>query len=142
MEDLRKMALEAIPKEHHDRFLYSFESGKRIRPRLMKEVCSHLGVDFTPLAKAALAIEIFHCTTLLHDDIIDNDDVRRGRESFKARFSSREAVIYGDYFAMAAVRIVRKEYPSLLGHFLDAIEGILEGQIMEIGGIGSLDSYM
>ena len=78
MEELRKLALEVVPEEYRERFFYSFEGGKRVRPLLMKGVCSRLGREFSPLRKAALAAELLHCATLLHDDALDSGQGRRG----------------------------------------------------------------
>lgn len=142
MEVLRDIALREIPEKYQEMFLHSFDGGKRIRPLVCREVCSFLGKDFSPLRKAALAVEVLHCSTLLHDDVVDKDSERRGRKAFHENFSQKKAILFGDYFATKSIRIIQKNYPSILGAFLDALENLVEGQLMEFGEIKDMGSYL
>ncbi|MEA4896122.1 MAG: polyprenyl synthetase family protein [Oscillospiraceae bacterium] len=56
--------------------------------------------------KAAAAIEIVHLASLVHDDVIDNADLRRGRETLQKRYGKRTAVICGDYLLSLALRVL------------------------------------
>lgn len=117
----------------------ALSGGKRARPRLMEAMCAHLGVPFEPLLPAALAVELFHCSTLLHDDVIDGAALRRG---LPAEQPVRDAVLYGDALAVRAVELMAREHPALLPAFLRTIAAVIEGQLMEREPIDSLDRYL
>lgn len=72
--------------------------GKRIRPRLTLACASMLGLRQEAAIPAALALEMIHCFTLIHDDLpcMDNDDVRRGRPSNHKKFGEALALLAGD----------------------------------------------
>ena len=72
--------------------------GKRIRPRLLFACSALLDLDLRAALPAALAIEMFHCFTLIHDDLpcMDNDDFRRGRPSNHKVFGESLALLAGD----------------------------------------------
>ena len=66
---------------------YAFEGGgKRLRPLLVLMVADMYGKDRTDFIKAALALEIYHNFTLLHDDVMDHSEMRRNRPSVPAQF--------------------------------------------------------
>ncbi len=73
-------------------------SGKRIRPFLTNEVCKMLGGDVGYAVNFAMAVEMIHTYSLIHDDLpcMDNDDMRRGRPSNHKRFDEATAVLAGD----------------------------------------------
>jgi len=141
MKELEQIAERVIPAEHRKRFSYSFAGGKRIRPLLMKAVCERLSVPFEPLLYAAFGVEMLHSSTLLHDDVVDQDRERRGRESFYQNFSPKEAVLYGDYFAVRAMRIFQEHYPTLVEKFTQALESLVEGQLMEFTPLKDRDHW-
>lgn len=90
----------SLDKEPHDLYYpirYALEQGgKRIRPVLVLAVCEALGGDVSDGMPAALAIEIFHNFTLLHDDIMDRSDLRRGRPTVYKKWSEAVAILSGD----------------------------------------------
>lgn len=70
--------------------------GKRIRPALLLMACNLWKEDVTPAFPAALAIEYFHNFSLMHDDIMDEAPLRRGKESVHMLFGSNSAILSGD----------------------------------------------
>ncbi|SDS93447.1 polyprenyl synthetase family protein [Actinoplanes derwentensis] len=81
-------------------------AGKMIRPIMTLHCAAAVGGDPEPVLPAALALEYVHVATLVHDDIIDNDDVRRGRASVPAAYGVPNAIIAGDqliFDAFAAI---------------------------------------
>ena len=70
--------------------------GKRIRPVLTLAVCDALGVDIAQAINQALGIEIYHNFTLLHDDVMDKADMRRGRPTVHIRWNEETAILSGD----------------------------------------------
>src|SRR3989344_9594397 len=106
MMDVLDFVKTRLDQDHFEKFVYAFESGKRVRPRLMEGVCAALGKDFRPLVPAASAIEAMHCVSLVHDDIVDKSLARRSRPSFHAKFGTDSAVLHGDLFAILALELV------------------------------------
>ena len=134
---------ERLKKEYYDKFVYMFENGKRIRPELMNSVCNHINKEFHPLFAAAAAIEVMHCLSLVHDDVIDRGDDRRGKPSFNKKYGVNAAVLFGDLFATLAFQIFAEKYPKKLHlEFIKTFKIMIEGQIMELEGkIVDTDSY-
>ena len=73
---------------------YPIRGGKRIRPALVLWSCGALGGDLRLAVNAAAAVEVYHSWTLVHDDIIDEDDVRRGQPSTHAELKTHAAAAY------------------------------------------------
>ncbi|WP_430781437.1 polyprenyl synthetase family protein [Actinoplanes sp. G11-F43] len=85
-------------------------AGKMIRPIMTLHCATAVGGDPQTVLPAALALEYVHVATLVHDDIIDNDDVRRGRPSVPAAYGTPNAIIAGDqliFDAFAAITACR-----------------------------------
>jgi geranylgeranyl diphosphate synthase, type II len=72
--------------------------GKRVRPLLSLAICSDIGGNPQDLLRIALALELLHCSSLIHDDLpaLDNDDYRRGRPSAHKQFGEAQAILAGD----------------------------------------------
>src|SRR5688500_5204896 len=70
--------------------------GKRIRPVLLLMSYNLWFDDVSPALQAAMAIEYFHNFTLMHDDIMDESEMRRGKESVHVRFGKNSAILSGD----------------------------------------------
>lgn len=71
-------------------------SGKMIRPILLLDSALAVGGDLSPVLPAAVGAECGHVASLIHDDIIDGDDLRRGRPSVQHRFGVGDAIVAGD----------------------------------------------
>lgn len=86
---------------------YSFEGGgKRLRPLLFCLMTEALGAELTPARlEAATAFEFLHMATLLHDDIVDEATMRRGRPAAHLAFGVPEAILAGDYLLAKAALI-------------------------------------
>lgn len=113
--------------------------GKRVRPcltLLCAQACGMEDPAHDPNAlRAALAIELLHCYTLVHDDLpaMDNDTERRGRPSVWAKFGEANAILVGDYLQALAF----KTLPTVPGKPLAAILGqgavdVVSGQVADI----------
>jgi farnesyl diphosphate synthase len=76
----------------------SLGGGKRLRPFLMIETARLLGVEGEGVLRAAAALEMIHCYSLVHDDLpaLDNDDLRRGRPTTHKAFDEATAILVGD----------------------------------------------
>ena len=112
---------------------YTLESGgKRLRPQLTIAVCSALGADVSRAIDAALGIEIFHNFTLLHDDVMDSADIRRGRPTVHKRWNDNTAILSGDAMLTMAVQYIARTpadvMPAAMELFNRTAMEVYEGQ--------------
>ncbi|HWC84539.1 MAG TPA: polyprenyl synthetase family protein [Pseudonocardiaceae bacterium] len=77
--------------------------GKMLRPLLLLAATEAVGGDCAGVLPAALAVEYLHVATLIHDDVIDDDDLRRGRPSVHARYGMADALVAGDFLILTMV---------------------------------------
>jgi octaprenyl-diphosphate synthase len=107
--------------------------GKRMRPALVllaAELCGYTGPR---RIHVAAAIELLHTATLLHDDVVDLSELRRGRPSANALWGNRRAVLAGDFFyARASAMIVEDGDHDILQIFADAIRSMAEGELLQL----------
>lgn len=92
-----------------------FPAGKRVRPLFALAHCIDLGGEVEPILPAALALELIHAASLIHDDLpaIDNDDFRRGRPSCHKAFGEATAILAGDLLLTWAFEFIASaELPS------------------------------
>ena len=75
--------------------------GKMLRPLLLMAATEAVGGDCTQVLPAALAVEYLHVATLIHDDVIDDDELRRGQPSVHARYGMADALVAGDYLILS-----------------------------------------
>ncbi|MFC2138209.1 polyprenyl synthetase family protein [Bacteroidota bacterium] len=87
--------------------------GKRIRPAMVLMTCNVFSDSIEDSINAALAIEIFHNFTLLHDDIMDNAEIRRGRQTVHEKWNANTAILSGDAMCILAYDILLKSKSEL-----------------------------
>ncbi|MFZ5967208.1 MAG: polyprenyl synthetase family protein [Bacillota bacterium] len=106
--------------------------GKRIRPALTV-ICAHLGTyDEKKVIPLAAALELFHMATLIHDDIIDNAERRRGVETAQSKYGKDIAVYTGDYlFSKAFILASKADDGKKLGYLSKYIKSICEGEVAQ-----------
>ncbi len=104
--------------------------GKRLRPALYF-MCAQNGVCNTErLMPMAIAIELIHMATLVHDDVIDNSAIRRGRPTANSCWGNHSSVLIGDYlFAKAFSLVANKANNQMLKVLTDVICSMCEGEI-------------
>ena len=121
------------PHELYEPIKYTLQlGGKRIRPVLTLMACDMFGGDYKKALNQAIAIEMFHNFTLIHDDIMDNAPIRRGKETVYKKWSSNIAILSGDTLFAYAYQYAQKADKEILGDILSvfnqtAIE-VCEGQ--------------
>ena len=110
-----------------------FEAGgKRIRPALVLLSAMCGTYDPARLTPAAMAVELTHAATLVHDDVIDRSAVRRGRPTVAARLGDQPAIVIGDYyFAKAYELAARTETPEVVGILAEAVMEICAGEVRQ-----------
>ncbi len=110
--------------------------GKRLRPTLLLMSCEACGGNASSATKAAAGIEVFHNFTLVHDDVMDNSDSRRGRATIHKLWDENRAILCGDTMLTLATQLMMTVPDKALRHVLDtfnamAIE-IYEGQAYDV----------
>lgn len=106
--------------------------GKRLRPILVLLSARLFGSVNSQTLRAATFVEMVHSATLIHDDVVDDDDLRRGQASVKARWDSRTAVLAGDYLlAQAILLISQSEDHNILQEMLRTSAAMSEGELMQ-----------
>lgn len=86
--------------------------GKRIRPMLTLMSCDMFGGDVKKALPAALALEVFHNFTLLHDDVMDKAEMRRGRQTVHKKWNENTAILSGDVMQIKAYQFL-SEVPEI-----------------------------
>lgn len=114
--------------------------GKRIRPAF-HFLTARAGENFSEHSiEASLAVELIHTATLLHDDVVDESDMRRGLETVNAQWTNLISVLMGDYLFAKAFRVlVGTESMQLLGAVSEATERVSVGELRQIEEIGNYD---
>jgi len=114
-------------------------SGKRIRPALFLTAAYRVDVSSDHLIDAAIALELIHTASLLHDDVIDQAAIRRGKEAVHVKWGNKISVLSGDYLLSQAFKIlVNYNKPELLEVVVDIVEKMSEGEIEQ--AFASIDS--
>lgn len=116
--------------------------GKRVRPALLiltNYAVGGSGKDENVI-RLATVMEMLHTATLVHDDIIDNADLRRSRTSINARFGNQTAVLMGDWLYMSAFETtVRERSLEILDILTQLTRKMTEGELIQLTMIGRLD---
>jgi octaprenyl-diphosphate synthase len=107
--------------------------GKRLRPMLLLLAAKALGeVNQNHLILAAV-IEFIHTATLLHDDVVDESDLRRGKESANAVWGNAASVLVGDYlYSSAFEMMVRTDNMRVMGLLSKTTTAIAEGEVLQL----------
>lgn len=116
--------------------------GKRVRPALLLMCARMTGKELSPSAiRMAAVVEMLHTATLVHDDIIDEAGVRRGRASANARWGNNVTVLMGDWLYMTAYDVALGERNFLVLDSLTRMTRLMvEGEIIQLSLIG--DSHI
>ena len=107
--------------------------GKRLRPVLLLLMAGALGYKGTDHHKLAAVIEFIHTATLLHDDVVDDSNLRRGRPTANAMFGNPASVLVGDFlYSRAFQMMVECQNLRILDIVADATNVIAEGEVMQL----------
>jgi len=125
------------PKQLYDPITYIINlGGKRVRPLLVLMATELFGADANQSIHAAMAIEVFHNFTLVHDDIMDNAPLRRGKATVHEKWSTNIAILSGDVMMVEANKNLARVNPVFLGPVLNTFnataQGVCEGQQLDM----------
>lgn len=117
--ELEDYAIDRFPEELYEpvRYILSI-GGKRLRPALVLMSCSIFNDAVHMAIKPALAIEFFHNFTLLHDDIMDNSNIRRGQPTVHKRWDPNTAILSGDVMSILSYKIISESDDQYLKDLL------------------------
>ena len=155
MIDLNKqiaaLSFPAEPAGLYEPISYTLASGgKRLRPQLALLGAQLFGGNEDEVLPVALALEVFHNFTLLHDDVMDKAAVRRGRPTVHVRWNENTAILSGDQMMIEAYRLLSRiredKLSEVLRMFNDMATGICEGQQFDMDfeqrELVTLDEYL
>ena len=133
---LTNLEIGSDPSLLYDPAKYILASGgKRLRPVLLLLTANAYGLSLADAMPAALSVEVFHNFTLLHDDIMDNADTRRGRETVHVKWDSATAILSGDYLMALSYELLShlppEHLPKVLKSFHKMVKALCEGQAMD-----------
>jgi octaprenyl-diphosphate synthase len=114
--------------------------GKYLRPMCVA-LASRVGSGFSPAARQlALAVELVHTATLLHDDVVDEAVTRRGRPTARITYGNAASIFAGDWLLISALQRVRRaEVPGLLDRMLSIIEEMITAESHQLERRGRID---
>lgn len=115
--------------------------GKRLRPVITILAGKALGYDSERLYELAAMVEFIHTSTLLHDDVVDESELRRGRQTANNLFGNAAAVLVGDFLYTRAFQLMvgAADSMKILQVMADATNIIAEGEVMQLMNIGNID---
>jgi geranylgeranyl diphosphate synthase type II len=149
--ELAKMSFGGEPEELYAPIRYTVSlGGKRLRPALLLMAHELFGGDFRQAMPQALAIELFHNFTLLHDDIMDRAPLRRGQPSVHSRWNANIAILAGDtLFVKSCEQMMQgagRHLHGVMELFFRAATEVCEGQQadmnFETAPVVTVDAYL
>ncbi|PWH85697.1 polyprenyl synthetase family protein [Brumimicrobium oceani] len=136
-KQIQSLELPKEPKNLYDPLRYFLTlGGKRTRPSLTMLACHLFGSPGIKAINAALAVELFHNFTLIHDDIMDDAPLRRGKATVHEKWDRDIAILSGDVLFVEAYSLLAKHdakvLPQLLSIFTRTAREVCEGQQMDM----------
>lgn len=129
----REIQLPALPANLYDPIRYILElGGKRIRPALVLMACNVFTENIGQAINPALAIEVFHNFTLVHDDIMDNSELRRNKPTIHMKWNQNIGILSGDAMVIKSYQLLSMIppvlMPQLFSLFCETALKVCEGQ--------------
>src|SRR6478752_6089854 len=130
---IRRQLHSAVPLVNQIAEYIISAGGKRIRPVLVLLVANAFGYRGTHHHTLAAVVEFIHTATLLHDDVVDESSLRRGRETANALFGNAASVLVGDFvYSRAFQMMVAIGEPRVMEILADATNVIAEGEVLQL----------
>jgi len=135
--EVEKLTFPNYPAELYEPIKYILSlGGKRMRPALLLMACDFFGGDVNKAISPALAIEVFHNFTLMHDDIMDNAPLRRGKTTVHERWNDNVGILSGDVMLIEGYKLMMNVDEHLLRPILNIFNetavGVCEGQQLDM----------
>jgi octaprenyl-diphosphate synthase len=114
--------------------------GKRLRPRITLLAAEANGAVAEDHLHLAAYMELIHVATLIHDDVVDNAQTRRGVNATAVDYGNRISVLAGDYLFAWIFKNVTSQYPHPIPNILSAtLADICDGEVLQLRALGNLD---
>lgn len=140
-----KLNMENITDSHEENIQeindYIFQSsGKFIRSKLIFIYGTFLEVDRKDLVELSSATELIHLSTLIHDDIIDDAPIRRGKKTIFKKWGVTKALLYGDYLYTKTFSSLNSlQNQKIASILIQCAEKLIEGEFKQLKNIGNLN---
>ena len=139
------------PAELYEPMQYMMNlGGKRLRPALLLMGCDAFGGDIYQAINPAIAIEVFHNFTLMHDDIMDNAPIRRGKTTVHEKWNSSVGILSGDAMLVEGYKLMMQVNEKVLRPVLEIFNhtaiAVCEGQQLDMNfeqlPVVKIDAYI
>lgn len=129
-----------VPFIHQAGAYLSDGGGKRVRPALLLLAARLLGHDSDEEVTYAAVVELIHTATLIHDDIIDHADLRRGRATVNRLWGNHRTVLLGDWiYALAMQKALDHDRLEVVRRLVGATRLMVEGELLALERLGTAD---
>ena len=134
-------AAHGLPEPVRPVALHIFEAGgKRLRPLLVVLTARLLGYERADIYDLAVTMEMLHAATLLHDDVVDESDMRRGKATANAAFGNAASVLVGDFIYTRAFQMMTQLGSlKILEVMSEAVNVIAEGEVLQLMNVNDPD---
>ena len=114
--------------------------GKRLRPALLLLAAGAAGYRGPSAIRLGAVVELIHSATLVHDDVIDGANTRRGRPSANARWGNHMSVLAGDWLYMQSFEMALRERNfAILDILIELTQNMVEGELLQLTSLGRID---
>jgi octaprenyl-diphosphate synthase len=114
--------------------------GKRLRPALLLLAAGAAGYRGGSAIRLGAVVELIHSATLIHDDVIDGANTRRGRPSTNVRWGNHMSVLAGDWLYMQSFEMALRERNfAILDILIDLTQNMVEGELLQLTSLGRID---
>ncbi|MGO9642161.1 MAG: polyprenyl synthetase family protein [Candidatus Acidiferrales bacterium] len=114
--------------------------GKRLRPALLLLSAGYAGYHGPSAVRLSAVVELIHSATLVHDDVIDGADTRRGRPSANSRWGNHRSVLAGDWLYMQSFQLALAERNfKILDILIELTQNMVEGELLQLERLGRMD---
>ncbi|MGC9513112.1 MAG: polyprenyl synthetase family protein [Fidelibacterota bacterium] len=150
-DQLNACPLPENPSDLYDPIRYAFHAGgKRIRPALLAAMADSYGISRENSRFPAMAVEMIHLFSLIHDDIMDSDNLRHGKPAIHVQWDVNTGILSGDALFTLAFQTIQKSNPTIrntiLPVFTQSVLHVCEGQSYDLSFESSeavrIDDYL
>jgi len=114
--------------------------GKRLRPALLLLAAGYCNYRGASAIRLGAVVEMIHSATLIHDDVIDGADKRRGRPSANQRWGNHMSVLAGDWLYMQSFQMALTERNfKILDILIELTQNMVEGELLQLTKLGRMD---
>jgi octaprenyl-diphosphate synthase len=114
--------------------------GKRLRPALLLLSAGYAGYRGNSAVRLGAVVEMIHSATLIHDDVIDGANTRRGRPSANSRWGNHRSVLAGDWLYMQSFQMALTERNfKILDVLIELTQNMVEGELVQLSKLGRMD---